>query len=132
MSDDPAKEFTLGALTMAPPGVFNDPKQNATFSVNAIRNLLKQRGVELTAEIVRGLAGNQMAVVAEMHLIADEMEGLDPSKGPQLAKPGSPLPPCPICKEPCDLKEPGGFIMIHAHCAPPAGPPRVRVRRKKR
>jgi len=127
MSDDPAKEFTLGALTMAPHGVVNDPKQNATFSVNAIRDLLKQRGVELTPEIVRGVAYSQQMVVVEMHRIADEMEGVDHSKGPQLARPGAPL-----CKKPCDPKEGGGFIMIHAHCAPAAGPPRVRVGRKKR
>lgn len=123
-----AKEFALGALTTMPKAAWNDPKTAAKMMVDAVAQAVKQMGTELTGEMVRGVAYSQQMVVVEMHRIADEMDGVDRTAGPQLAKPGTAPPPCVICKQPLGD---GPCLVIHVDCAPRSGPARVRVKRKR-
>lgn len=113
-----AKEFALGGLATLPASSWNDPKAAAKMVVETVARAVKESGIEITGEMVRAVAYSQNMVVLEMHRIADEMDGVDKSTGPQAAGPDTPPPVCPICKEPCNFRGPGGFVMIHAACAP--------------
>jgi hypothetical protein len=127
-----AKEFALGMLT----SLRASPKEIARAMVEHARAMFKLRGETLTTDHVHAVAGGFEELVHELQRAADELDGVERPRGPQplMWTEGAPpaLEPCPICKKEMSNEDRRGFKMIHAHCAPPAGPPRVRVRRKKR
>jgi hypothetical protein len=124
-----AKEFALGTLTTMPDANWSDSTASARAFIEAARKAIKEQvGAELTVDLVRGMAGHQMEVVAAMHRIADEMEtsGVplqqppEPQLRPWIGQPGEepPLLTCPICKKVMHNDDGRGFLMIHATCAP--------------
>jgi len=131
MSDHAAaKEFAVGMLT----ALRTEPKELTRAMVEHMRAMFKLRGETLTTDHVHAVAGGFEELVHELQRAADEIEGVERPRGPQLWTGETPLPrdPCPICKMEMSGEDRRGFKMIHAHCAPQAGPPRVRVGRKKR
>ena len=133
MSDHAAaKEFAVGMLT----SLRAEPKEIARALVEHARAMFKLRGEPLTTDHVHAVAGGFEEVVHELQRAADEIEGVERPRGHHALMwtegPPPPLDPCPICKKEMSNEDRRGFKMIHAHCAPQAGPPRVRVGRKKR